>query len=265
MRTSSLRKRSRFNIVFAAYLLLACGHDRAGADTVYLKNGGELEGVIEKEGKEAVTLEMAGGAISVSKTEIKNIERSDADANKAMKERFKEKKNDLKSREGEFSTERDKRFDEYQRWQEEEQKNKEARVVASSEIQASRNAGGHILVGAVIDNKVKTVLMVDTGASLVILSKKIAAELGVDLTDTKKDIIELETADKRRVKAKCFVLKTLSIEGVEEKDVLAAAHLEEEDSVSLSDGLLGMSYLGRFNMKLDRATMKMTLERIGKR
>ena len=271
MRINSMRKRLQFNTFLTIYIgiFVFCG--TASADMVYLKNGGELEGVVKKEDNEEITLEVRGGEIVINKNEIRSIERSDTDANKVMKAKFEENKTGTEDLERQSNAERDRRFDEYDRWQNAERKKKEEEAVESKEVQAipgkifeGERVSDSILVEAVINDKVKVMLVVDTGATSVTLQRRIGEQLGFDMSDTKKDIFEVELADGRRVKEKRVVLKKISIQGMEESGVPAAIALEDIESPALRDGLLGMSFLNRFNFKIDRKTMKITLERLKK-
>ena len=271
MRANRTKKRSRFNIVFVC-LFLACGYDTAGADIVYLKNGRELECVVKNENDKEVTLEMSGGEIIINKNDIRRIERSGVDTNKAMKVKFEEDKTGADDLERQSNAERDRRFDEYDKWQAAERKKKQEEAVESKDVQAipgktfeGERISDSILVEAVINDKVKVMLVVDTGATSVMLQRRVGEALGFDLSDTKKDIVEAELADGRKVREKMVILKKINVQGMEESGVPAVIALEDIKSPTFRDGLLGMSYLKRFNFKIDRKTMKITFERLGKK
>lgn len=260
-----MRRRSLSKFVcIAIALFLFVGTARA--DTILLKNGRNLQGIIRDESDDSVELDMGGGSVRIDKNTIRRIKRSASAEAEEMKAGFDRKQSEMEKRREEFTEERNRRFSEFAKWKDEENAKNRSQSGEPGQIQASRDPmSDGIIVETIINDKVKTVLLVDTGATDVMLSRKIAGELGIDLTDTKREVVDVTVADGRRVKAKCVILKSLSVQGVEEKDVRALIPLEEISSISLHNGLLGMSYLGRFNISIDRASMKIGLERIGKK
>lgn len=65
----------------AAWVFCTCFAASAPADILHLKNGKQLEGVIQSETDDAVVLNMGMGAITVSRERIDRVERSDAEVN----------------------------------------------------------------------------------------------------------------------------------------------------------------------------------------
>ena len=108
----------------------------------------------------------------------------------------------------------------------------------------------------------KATLVLDTGASIVVLTKRMGEELGLDLTDTKNSLATLQLAGDHRVTAKMVMLKSVRINDIEVKNVLAGVLLDDA-SIGLKDGLLGMTFLNQFNLKIDLKNMKMALEKTG--
>ena len=120
-----------------------------------------------------------------------------------------------------------------------------------------------VLVEAVLNNETKAVLVVDTGAEMVVLSKQIGEKMGVDVsTDTGRGIIDLHLAGGKTVKARATTIGTIDVEGVVAKDVAAAVLLEDKGSVGFRDGLLGRSFLNRYNISIDLKKMKMVMEEL---
>ncbi len=74
----------------------------------------------------------------------------------------------------------------------------------------------------------------------------------------------MRLADGRRTAAKVIILESVRIQDVEVNKVMAAVMLEDISDPSLRDGLLGMSFLNRFNLKMDLKNMKITLEKINR-
>jgi clan AA aspartic protease (TIGR02281 family) len=119
--------------------------------------------------------------------------------------------------------------------------------------------GGHIIVDAVLENSVTARLMVDTGASIIVISADMARRLGIEYGSIQKQI-EIIVADGRTVQAKPIILQSVKVGDAEVKNVQAA--ILEKEGVGGADGLLGMSFLSHFIMKVDSATNKLILERV---
>lgn len=235
-------------------------------DTVYLDNGRSIDGLIEKEDERTIELNVGFGTVTFSKSQVKQIKRSTAEEKNKITKAWDKKKEELGSKEKEFETARNERSEEaYKNWTKEAREKKSTGEGESKDIQLVRDQGTkNVLVEALLNDKVKSILVVDTGASLVVLSRRIGDELGLDLTDTKKDVMELKFADGRSAMAKAVVLSSVNIQDIEVKNVMAAVMLEQLPDPRLRDGLLGMSFLNRFNLKMDMKDMKMTLEKLEK-
>ena len=100
----------------------------------------------------------------------------------------------------------------------------------------------------------------DTGASIMMLRKDVAKKLGLDL-DTAKFDMQVQLADGRKVNAKYVVLESVKVQNSEALNVDAAVLLDEAD-ISFGEGLLGMSFLSRFNFKVDQKEKKLILEKL---
>jgi len=248
--------------VFFLILLLA---GNVYADTVYLNNGGIIDGVIEKEDKDSVEVNMGFGSATFDKRQVKSIKKSSSEENNETMAKWEEKKAELESKENEFERARENRFNEaYKNWMDEEEQKKVREEGESKHIQVSRDERTKgIIVEALLNGKVKASLVLDTGASLVVLSKRIGEELGIDMEETKNGIMEFRLADGRRTKAKTVILDSLRIQDVELNKVMAAVLLDQINDPVLRDGLLGMSFLSQFNLKMNLKSMKITLEKIG--
>jgi clan AA aspartic protease (TIGR02281 family) len=215
----------------------------AYADTLYLKNGRSIEGVINREEADSVELDVGFGTVSFRKNAIERISRSTPAETAQMRLQWKEKI-------------------------EKEKAEREARIKAEIEAKerAPRNVqldqqGGHIAVDTFINGQVHANLILDTGASLVVISQKVAAAAGIDVAAVKESI-ELQVADGRKVSAKLTSLKSVSVEGTEAVNVAAAVMPEGAAMFGSGDGLLGMSFLKLFNFKVDQKANKLVLEKL---
>jgi len=119
--------------------------------------------------------------------------------------------------------------------------------------------GNHVIVVAVLNGKVDATLLVDTGASLVSISKDVASRLGVDY-DSIKTTIDLILADGKKITAKPIVLNLVKVGEATVKDVPTV--ICENSPGAGVDGLLGMSFLSNFVMSVDAASNSLVLDEI---
>ena len=224
-------------IKLSASLLLLFGWGWAFADTVYLKNGRGMSGIISKETSEFVELTIEIGKVKFYRDQIERIERSSETARKALEQSWEEER---LQKEAELARQRE-----------------EARNFRK-EVKAER-IGDHLVVSALINGKVKARLMLDTGASNVIISLKKAKELGLGIDKDDKPDAKMKLADGAEVGVKMLELKSLSLEGAEAKEVEAAVILNEVTFRDF-DGLLGMSYLKTFKFEINLEDNRLILQ-----
>lgn len=121
---------------------------------------------------------------------------------------------------------------------------------------------GHnsMLVDCMINTDTRATLLIDTGASICMLSKKLGEALKIDTSDPRY-LSKVQVADGSFVPAYYTKLKSLRIQHVEAKDVEAAVLLQDlPANVSFKDGLLGMSFLGRYKAHVDYSAKKFIIE-----
>ncbi|MBM3255083.1 MAG: TIGR02281 family clan AA aspartic protease [Candidatus Omnitrophica bacterium] len=212
-------------------ILLVFSIGRAWADTVYLKNGRGMSGVITKETDDFVELAIGMGKVKFYRHQIERIARSSQTTRKAIEQAWEEER--LRN-EAELAK------------QKEEAKN------FRKEVKALR-IGDHLLVNALINGGIKAKLMLDTGASNVMLSLKKANELGLGIKKDDKPDAKMKLADGTEVGVKMLKLKSIDLDGAQAREVEAAVILSENMFKDF-DGLLGMSYLKsfRFEINLDQ-------------
>jgi len=223
-----------------------------------------MEGIINKEDKDSVELDVGFGTVTIRKEDVKSISTSAALERAALAQKWDKKAMQLKKDESDLAQAREKRFSEYAQWTQGMSKNNLKSSDDIKEVPIMHEPDSKsILTETILNNTVKATLVLDTGASLIVLSKRKGEELGIDLvTDDKRDVMELQLTGGRRVNAKAVVLKSVRLEQVEEKDVLAAILLEDAVDIGFKDGLLGRTFLNRFSIKIDLKNMKMVLEKL---
>ncbi len=241
-----MSKKFRLLILIIAFLTAFVIEVRA--DKLYLKNGGVIEGIVKQEDDNSVEFEVNIGFIKFRKTEIEYIEKASAEEIARMRQKWQDKK---------------KRDEQERRaWAEQERLNKER---APKEVRMNKESG-HIIVNALLNRKINATLVVDTGASGVLLSKSIGDKLGLinksdKSGDEKNQIVQLTLADGRKAEAQYIVLQSVKVQDAEAYDVEGAILLDDKADI-VYDGLLGMSFLNRFNFKFDNKQEKLILEKI---
>ncbi len=117
--------------------------------------------------------------------------------------------------------------------------------------------GGNFMAEVVLNDKVTAHLMVDTGASLVTLSKEVGERLGFTSFRDKPQI-PFNTAG-GTVWMPMIALDTVRVGNAEVSLVEASLN----DKMGDLDGLLGMSFLGDYRVEMDQARSRMVLRPLG--
>lgn len=125
-------------------------------------------------------------------------------------------------------------------------------------VTASKSKYG-MAVKATLNGEVTCVLAVDTGAAVVVISKDVADRLEINPNDSMEDV-RFTLADGSLIKSKVVRIKSVTVGNSTVYDV-AAAVIDNPPGPGV-DGLLGMSFLNNFNIKMDVANEKLILETI---
>lgn len=211
----------------------------AYADTVYLRNGRSLEGFIKNENEEGIVLDVGFGTVGLRKDQVERIYRSSDEESFLLRKKWQQQKTakPLAPQKEEVKAES-----------------------RTQEISLSQEAG-HVFVDVLLNKKVKAHLLLDTGASVIVLSEKIGKQLGVNMQKD-KNMVTLQMADGRKTEAKFISLAYVSIEGVEAKGISAAVLISDSGDANYKDGLLGMSFLKQFNFTVDQKSKKLILNKV---
>ena len=126
------------------------------------------------------------------------------------------------------------------------------------EIAVSKSGNG-MTVKTVLNGEVTCLLAVDTGATVIVISKSIADRLEINPNDSLEDV-QFTLADGSIIKSKVVKIKSVRVGNSTVHDVSAA--VVDKPPVPEVDGLLGMSFLNNFNIKMDVANGKLILETI---
>ncbi|MFA5150282.1 MAG: retropepsin-like aspartic protease [Candidatus Omnitrophota bacterium] len=212
----------------------------AYADKVYLKNGRSLEGIVKSDNGEVVELEVGvSSSVTFRKSEIEKIVKSPETDSSLLRQKWVKRRFEFNKKIAKLQSEKEKE---------------------PSVISFSRDLQG-MTVNVTLNNKVSTSMVLDTGASLVIISKNIAEKLGMDLFGAQPDL-KVQVADGRQIDAKRVIIQTMRVQEATANTVEAAVLLGDTGDLGFGDGLLGMSFLKRFNFKVDQKEKKLTLEKL---
>lgn len=119
-----------------------------------------------------------------------------------------------------------------------------AKLGNQSEVALARDLTGHYRADALI-NGIETPVLVDTGATDVAISQRLANKLGISSTDA----IRTQTANGDTV-AYMIRLESIKLGGIEARNVAALITPNLDGDV-----LLGMSFLNRMDVRLYKGTM----------
>ena len=252
------------------------------ADKIYLKNGSSFEGIVENETKDGVDIHLGYGTMTFSRGEIKRIEKSKPEEMEKLWEKWGQEQKDVERRKPEEERKRKERETEAERLRLEQEKlKKEKDEFAPKEITVyTRN--GSIYVNVLLNGSVRANLVLDSGAVIVTLSKRLAGELGIDLTKLEKSAGRV--ADGRTIEEARGTLQSIKVQnyelkaagdnkkpGVEAPNVDVGFILDETPVIVheggdvqtvQEDGLLGMSFLKNFKFNADYANKKIAFEKL---
>ena len=211
------------------------------ADTVYLKNGHSVEGIVKNDQGNTVELEVGvASSVAFLKNEIEKIVKSSAADSALLRQKWEERKQEADEKIAKLQV---------------EEENKPNAVSFSHDLQG-------LVVNVTLNDQVTAKMVLDTGSSLVMITKNIALKLGIDLSAATKPDMKVQVADGREVNVKRIILETMEVQGVAAKKVEAAVLLDDAGVLGFGDGLLGMSFLKRFNFKVDQKEKKLILEKL---
>lgn len=117
--------------------------------------------------------------------------------------------------------------------------------------------GSAVVVDVMLNNNVKVKMYVDTGAGIVSISMKTANALNI--ADKSIGTGKFIVADGREITKPIVILNSVNVEGSIVTNVEAS--ISDEPMSEAVDGLLGMSYLSNFIVRVDANGRKLILEK----
>lgn len=121
-----------------------------------------------------------------------------------------------------------------------------------------QRAGRSVVVEALINGRRPGRLLLDTGASLTVISRRLAREVDLSL-DPGAARVTLQTAN-GPIQALLATLDAVRVGAAEVNHVLVAVH-DVPGLGSEIDGLLGMTFLRHFRLTIDPERRELTLGR----
>jgi len=226
------------------------------AETIILEDGKEIVGDIAKETDTAVVISRSGGAMvfTISKSRIKEIRGSTAE--EVERENRQSARHSTPKELSEADAERKRKLEAYR--MERYEKEVEAAKRARGRIKIPFSEGRDGVVDVVLNGKVTVPFYVDTGASLCVLSQGVADRLGLTEDDA-AGTIRVMLANGSVDTATAVKLDSVQVGSSKAKNVEAA--ISDKPPGGGVDGLLGMSFLKHFHVKLDSKEHCLILEK----
>ncbi len=124
-----------------------------------------------------------------------------------------------------------------------------------------QHSNGAIIVDVMINDQITRPFILDTGASYTIISPQIADALFLKPT-SRQENVTLQTAN-GQINAPLVILQSVRLGSLKTSNVTAAIH--EFDETSTVYGLLGLSFLNRFQVTVDAEHRQIILKAAGSR
>ena len=135
----------------------------------------------------------------------------------------------------------------------------EVSTETSEEVEAIvrfSTSNGHMVVPVLLNESRNTTLLFDTGASITILSTKLAQSLGLGAQSGRTIRLKTVAAD---VKAKVAKLDSITVGGLSRSDFPVAVVDLDLDKSGRFDGILGMDFLGNYTIRIDNQANRIFL------
>lgn len=253
--------------IVAGILIFVLSATATCADTLLLKNGSQVDGIITNEQPQGVSINIGGGEINFTKDELFSVTHSTAEENEAIYIKWEKKKKRLETEDAAAKKARQAAMDQwredYTKQQELRKKQEEdsRRLDAATKSVDVTISQGHIWVNAQLNNTIPANLVVDTGAPTVLLTAKFIEQLQL----LPKDMLRIGTVSVLNGdhRAASILLRSLRIGDIEETNVPAMILLEPNKNVDkgFNDGLLGLSFLSRFHLGIDQVNSRLLLRK----
>ncbi|MFQ5952399.1 MAG: retroviral-like aspartic protease family protein [Candidatus Omnitrophota bacterium] len=250
----------KFSVLFTVFLVLfqlscAAEEQSSGVVTINLKTKGQIKGVITEEFEEGIVVDTGYGTVVLSRSEIESIKRPAGREKESMVRTWKKKKA-VTIRAG-TPGQRKRDIEALDRRIEEDlriKKERDERARREGEHRISFTDSSKITVSAVLNDEIETKLVVDTGATLVVIPLEVAEQLPGVETEGKAEI-DTKLADGTVRKGVPIMLESVEVAGLKAKNIEAVTM-----DLQGRTGLLGMSFLNRFHLRIDSENNELVLK-----
>ena len=130
-------------------------------------------------------------------------------------------------------------------------------MVRGKEVVSLDKRGNSLYVDAILNRRLKTELIVDTGCTNTQISLNMAKKLGIK--PNKGEKVLCTVADGRQVVGRAVNIKEVRIAGARVRNVRAV--VLEGNQMDRDIGLLGMSFLNNFIFRIDSEKRELILQR----
>lgn len=241
-------------VLLACSMLFLCALN-SRADVIYLRNGRTIEGFIQDEKAEPILIDIGFGIIGLKRGEIESFSRSGEKDAQRLRDRWDRQKKESEERNRQQKIQ-DQLALKQRREAEDARKKKE---FESKQIKIGVD-GGHIIVTALLNNKVSASFVLDTGSPFTVIKDSIARQLGINSGSISKSM-KIRLGGKESV-AKHTVLSSVSLQGIEAVNVDALIISDDAHEGDFKDGLLGLTFLNNFSFKIDQKNKILVLEKL---
>jgi clan AA aspartic protease (TIGR02281 family) len=123
-------------------------------------------------------------------------------------------------------------------------------------ISFERTAEGLILVDAILNDRVKARMILDTGANLVVITEELSKKLNQDIS-FKDEVIKINT-NCGEVEGRSLVIQKIELGQTMKRNVRSVI-TPDNYAFKGFDGVLGLSFLGEFKVTVDYKNGKILL------
>jgi len=123
-------------------------------------------------------------------------------------------------------------------------------------IPFERTAEGLILVDAILNDRVKARMILDTGANLVVITEEFSKKLNQDIS-SKDEVVRINT-NCGEVEGRSLVIQKIELGHAVKRNVKSVI-TPDNYAFKGFDGVLGLSFLGEFKVTVDYANAKILL------
>ena len=250
-----LRKSLLLAIIFLIPIQGVCAGEIREDEIViiYLKNKGQLEGYITEQTEEGFVLDVGYGTVAVSGKDVDRIETPAGVSRNGLIKTWRghtratqKTKKERKRAEEQVRRRIEESLKVKREIAERERKEKEHRISFADKSK--------ITVEVLLNGEVKTRMVVDTGANTVLVPMAIVEELP-EMGALSEEKVTTKLADGTEREGTPIVLKSVEVAGLKAENV---------DAITMDlkgqDGLLGMSFLKRFHVRIDAENSELILK-----